>query len=143
MATITKRTSRRSNGTKGCAWIVSYSDPHKRRHIRTFPTKAEAEIWRREELRRVPITVAEAGATWLAQCEGEGLQAATIRQYRQHLDLHIGPVIGSRTLVDRPRHIDVNYLATSRNLWRKPIPSIPPADPKIMSPKSWPKLPPR
>jgi hypothetical protein len=83
MATITKRTWRRSNGTKGCAWIVSYFDQHKRRLIRTFPTKAEAEIWRREELRRVPITVAEADAAWLAQCEGDGLQAATIRQYRQ------------------------------------------------------------
>jgi integrase len=40
------------------------------------------------------ITLAVAGKLWVAQAEAEELEAATIRQYRQHVELHINPLIG-------------------------------------------------
>jgi integrase len=44
------------------------------------------------------VTVAEAGRTWLAQGETDGLEASTLMQYRQHLELHILPLIGKLRL---------------------------------------------
>jgi len=39
-------------------------------------------------------TVAEAGDLWIAACEANGLERATIANYRQHLRLHIVPSLG-------------------------------------------------
>ena len=41
------------------------------------------------------ITLAEAGELWLASCEAAGLERTTLDYYRQHLDLHIVPLIGA------------------------------------------------
>ena len=45
-------------------------------------------------------TVLEAGEQWIAQAETDGLERATVRQYRQHLDLHIKPFLGHHKLCD-------------------------------------------
>jgi hypothetical protein len=42
--------------------------------------------------------VAEAAAGWIARCETDGLEGATIRGYRQHLELHILPPLGRQKL---------------------------------------------
>jgi integrase len=41
------------------------------------------------------LTVAEAAEVWIKRVEADGRERTTIRQYRQHVDLHIVPRIGS------------------------------------------------
>jgi hypothetical protein len=107
MATVTKRHWKTAGGVERSAWIVSYSTAGKR-HIKTFRSKHEAEAWKTETLHEIArgihtpptasITVAEAGERWIEQCRTDGLEATTVRQYRQHLDLHIAPFIGPTKL---------------------------------------------
>src|SRR4051812_30329165 len=103
MATIRKRTWTKGDEKKE-AWVADYFDQHGKRHIRTFGTKKAATAWLDEtkiEVRkgvhtapRASITVAVAGNAWLAQAKADGLETSTVRQYRQHLELHIVPLIG-------------------------------------------------
>jgi integrase len=46
----------------------------------------------------VSTTVCEAARLWLTTCEALELEPATIRQYRNHIDLHIVPFIGALKL---------------------------------------------
>ena len=99
MASVRKRTWKNAKGPKS-AWVVAYMHKGKQ-HLKTFATKREAIAWRAEmqtEIKhgihtpaRVSITVAEAGARWLAQAQNDGLEPSTIAQYRQHLEFHILP----------------------------------------------------
>lgn len=41
------------------------------------------------------MTLAEAGADWLARAESVGRERSTVAQYRQHLQDHVGPLLGS------------------------------------------------
>ena len=41
------------------------------------------------------INVDEAGASWVSSAQAAGLERATIKQYREHVDRHITPFIGS------------------------------------------------
>jgi integrase len=45
-------------------------------------------------------TVLEAGEQWIVQAETDGLERASVRQYRQHLDLHIRPFLGLHKLAE-------------------------------------------
>ena len=44
------------------------------------------------------VTVSEAGRLWLASREADGVEPTTLSGYRQHLDLHIAPLIGATKL---------------------------------------------
>src|SRR5690606_37173072 len=44
------------------------------------------------------ITVKQAGTLWIATAEASGLERSTLAQYRQHLRLHIEPLIGGAKL---------------------------------------------
>jgi integrase len=44
------------------------------------------------------ITLAEVFERWIEHCEAEGLEFGTIKQRRQHLNLHIRPFVGGRRL---------------------------------------------
>lgn len=44
------------------------------------------------------VTVAEAAKLWLERCEAEGLEVSSLRQYRNHVDYHINPLIGTEKL---------------------------------------------
>jgi integrase len=89
-------------------WQVDYRDQGGKRRHKQFLTKAEAtnyETTVRGELMAgthvadsASITVEQAGDLWLLRAEREGLEASTIRQYRQHLSHHIVPLIGSSKL---------------------------------------------
>jgi integrase len=46
------------------------------------------------------ITIAEAGKLWLATAEKNNLERTTIDGYKQHLALHIEPILGSTKLSD-------------------------------------------
>ena len=95
-------------GKEKSAWVVDYFDAKRKRRLKTFRTKREADDWRsgtRIELKqgthvadRDSITVAEAGELWIAACKEDGLERATLQLYRQHLDLHIAPLIGTTRL---------------------------------------------
>ena len=97
-----------SGGKQRFAWVVDYFDAKGKRRLKTFRTKREADDWRSEtriELKqgthvadRDSITVAEAGKLWIATCEANGLERATLQLYRQHLNLHIAPLIGAKKL---------------------------------------------
>src|SRR5262249_9433189 len=107
MASIRKRrwTSR---GVQREAWVVDYFDQGGKRHLKTFVTKKEAEVWSVEALHEVnrgthtptstSVTVLQATERWIAHCEAEGLEFSTIKQRRQHLNLHIAPFIGREKL---------------------------------------------
>jgi integrase len=90
-------------------WIADYKDKSGRRHQVRFKRKGDAVA--HEEASKVAIragqyvsinpnrTIADAAEGWLARVEADGmkktgkLERATIRQYRQHVDLHIKPYI--------------------------------------------------
>jgi integrase len=107
MASIRKRTWHNKTGEQ-TAWVADYFDQHGKRHIETFKTQREAKAFLAETQHEVKqgihtpasasITVAEAGELWIEQADTDGLEASTVRQYRQHLDLHIKPFLGSVTL---------------------------------------------
>jgi integrase len=97
-----KWTTRRGEAKE--AWIVDYTDQQGDRHIETFERKKDADARHatikvnvRQGTHTAPsksITVAEAAEGWIKRVEADGLERATIREYRQHVDLHILPLIG-------------------------------------------------
>ena len=105
---IRKRTWETKEGPQ-TAWVVDYKDQRKERRLKTFSRKKDATDWWEGQATteiakgtHTPdsqsITVAEAGELWIEQCrvgndEEEPLEASSIRQYRQHLDLHIKPLL--------------------------------------------------
>ncbi len=89
-------------------WQVDYRDGAGVRRHRQFPTKREADAFHVRARGEVTagvhtpdgasITIAEAAALWLARCERDQLEPTTIAAYRQHVDLHIVPHVGSLKL---------------------------------------------
>jgi integrase len=98
MASIRKRTWSNKGGEQ-TAWVADYFDQEGKRHIKTFSKKREAETWlvkAQGEVQRgvhtpenASITVAEAAEIWMGRGELEHLERSTLRQYRNHVDLHI------------------------------------------------------
>jgi integrase len=109
MASVRKRSWSTASGETKETWIVAYAD-RSGRHIETFQRKREADARRKEIEHEVgmgthvartdSLTVAEAGEQWIQQVTAGGREASTVRQYRQHLDLHIAPLVGDVKLVD-------------------------------------------
>ena len=110
MASIRKRTWTAS-GVEKSAWVLDYKDQAGNRKVRQFPRRKHAEDFRDTALFEVKqgthtttkATVAEAGEKWIRRAELDSLEQSTIRQYRQHLDLHIKPLIGAVKLADLNR----------------------------------------
>lgn len=109
MATVRKRTWKTANGKTKQAFIADYFDQHGKRHVKTFKKEGVAKDWLDEtrfEVKRgvhtpesTSITVAEAAEIWIQKGELENLERSTLRQYRNHADLHIKPSrIGSEKL---------------------------------------------
>jgi integrase len=100
MAKVRKRTWTNSKGEQ-TAWIADYFDQGGKRHIKTFETKREATAWlvgTQNEVKQgihtpesTSITVAEAADLWLEKGALEKLERSTLRQYRNHVDLHLKP----------------------------------------------------
>jgi integrase len=107
MASIRKRNWTNAKGEQ-TAWVADYFDQAGKRHIKTCGTKKEAAAWlvnaQGEVVRGVhtaenaSITVAEAAELWIGKSELENLERSTLRQYRNHVDLHIVPLIGATKL---------------------------------------------
>ena len=90
------------------AWVVDYRDQRGDRHIKTFARKKDADAYHDEvkgDVRRgihtadrASITVAAAGRLWIETSTDARLERATVDQYKQHLRLHITPLIGAMKL---------------------------------------------
>ncbi|MGC2454687.1 MAG: tyrosine-type recombinase/integrase [Pseudolabrys sp.] len=101
-----KWTTRR--GDEKEAWVVNYTDQQGRRVLKTFRTKKLADNYAADshiEVREgthvadsASVTVKEAGDLWLESAEAAQLERTTLEQYRQHLRLHIEPIIGRTKL---------------------------------------------
>jgi integrase len=90
------------------AWIVEYRDAKKKKHIKTFERKKDAELWAAKTKIDVKdglhtpdgntVTVAEAGELWIEGRRKAGIEPTTLEQYRIILDRHIKPFIGHMKL---------------------------------------------
>jgi integrase len=74
-------------------------------------------------------TVADAAKLWIEYCEGEKLEASTVKQYKEHIKHHIDPFLGSVKLADltRPRvesYRDALVKTRSREMARKVVVSL-------------------
>jgi integrase len=102
---VRKRTWRNGDGSKGEAWVAAYTDRAGTRRIKSFDRKRDAEMFEAAvdvDLRagtHVPesqsIMIAEAGRLWLKSGEANGLERSTLEPYRQHVELHIIPLLGA------------------------------------------------
>jgi len=105
---VRKRTWKSPGGEMREAWVVDYVDQHGDRHIKTFAKKRDADAHHaivgvavRAGVHTADsrsVTVAKAAELWLESCEAAALERATITAYRQHVDLHIVPVLGALRL---------------------------------------------
>jgi integrase len=96
------------NGKTKSAWIYEWRDLKGKKRLKTFKTKKQAQDF--ESTTRIDIkngthiadgdsiTVAQAGQLWLATCEDDGLKRSSIARNRNHVDLHIDPLIGATKL---------------------------------------------
>lgn len=98
---------------KNEAWVVDYFDGDGDRHIETFAKKKDADNRHAEVTVNVgkgthtapskSATVAEACERWVDHVKANGMKGrgpaerTTIRQYKQHVDLHIVPRLGAST----------------------------------------------
>ena len=108
---IVKSTTPEGEQIETLWWIADYADGSGKRHQERFKRKAEAVA--HEEKSKVAIrtgnyvaidhdvTLADAADRWLNRVEANGMRGrgpvefATLRQYRQHVNLHIVPRIGA------------------------------------------------
>src|SRR5215204_1581260 len=103
---VRKRSWATGKGEKRESWIVDYADQSGERHIKTFDRKKDADAYHASvhvEVRRgthtpisKSITVKEAADLWLQTCLE--FERSTINVYRQHLDLHLLPLLGTKKL---------------------------------------------
>ena len=114
---VRKRTWTTRRGEAKEAWIVDYTDADGDRHIETFDRKKDADARHAQVAVSVArgthqapsksITVAEAAERWIKAVEAKGAERTTIRQYRQHIDLHIVPRTGAVKLAHlTPANLD-------------------------------------
>jgi integrase len=104
---VRKRSWVTKTGENKTAWVVDYADRGGKRRLKTFAKKREADAYATRVSTEIghgihsagPTTVAQAGELWIADRETE-LERATVVSYRQHLDLHIAPLIGTVKLAD-------------------------------------------
>jgi integrase len=107
---VRKRKWTTKSGESRESWVVDYTDADGDRHIETFERKKDADARHAEVSVDVKAgihiapskaqTVAEAGAAWIAAAEARGLERASIKQYREHLKLHIAPSLGPMKLTE-------------------------------------------
>jgi integrase len=103
MASVRKR-AWNSGAEVKTAWVADYFDQNGKRHIKTFSRQRDARDWLDQttgEVRegihtpeRQSVTVTEAAELWIENAELNERERSTLRQYRNHADLHIIPRIG-------------------------------------------------
>jgi integrase len=84
-------------------WIVDYSTDGDQ-HIKSFKAKRDADKYASAVSVEIDqgkhiapsksITVDKAADVWIKRVEADSRERSTLRQYRQHIDLHISPRLG-------------------------------------------------
>ena len=98
------------SGEEREAWVVDYVDQDGWRHIETFAKKKDADA-RHAEVRvdikagthiasSKSVNIKEAADSWVQASKAHGLERATIKQYREHVEHHIVPFIGAMKLAE-------------------------------------------
>ena len=141
MASIRKRTWKSGDETR-TAWVVDYKDSKGKRRLKTFEKKREADAFRIKSGHEIQVgthtpdsaskTVAEAAELWITRAELNELEASTVKQYREHVKLHItdsdiglGDVKLSRLTAPRCQDFaDALVKTRSRPLARKVLTSL-------------------
>jgi integrase len=94
-----------SDGESITWWLADYTDGSGKRHQVRFKRKAEAED--HEEKSKVAIragthvsfdsnlTIADVADQWIKRVEANARERATVKQYKEHIKLHILPRIGA------------------------------------------------
>jgi hypothetical protein len=116
---IRKRRWKTSKGEIREAWIVDYVDRQGDQHIKHFERKKDADDYQaaikvdmRKGLHIAPSKsppISQAAEVWYKRVEANGMngdgpvERTTLRQYRQHIDLHIAPRIGEVKLGELTR----------------------------------------
>lgn len=105
---VRKREWTTPKGEVKTAWLVDYKDAQNKRRAKQFSRKKDADAFVTKASWEVSqgthtadsqsITVEKAGANWIARGEREELEPSTIKSYREHLRLHINPLLGARRL---------------------------------------------
>lgn len=105
---VRKREWTTPKGVKKSAWAVDYVDATGKRRHKTFKLKKDADQFAATasvEVRQgthvadsASATISQAGKFWIASATANGLERSTIDQYRQHVELHIAPLIGETLL---------------------------------------------
>jgi integrase len=105
---VRKRTWTTPRGEQREAWVVDYSDQKGTRRLKTFARKRDADAYRAKAAIDIragihiadssSVTVSEAGQLWLQSREAAGVERTTYTGYREHLELHIMPLIGATKL---------------------------------------------
>jgi integrase len=136
---VRKRTWTTRKGEQKESWIVDYVDQAGDRHIQTFERKKDADEYHakvkvdvRAGMHTAPsksISVAEACDNWIKRVEADGREQGTLRQYEQHVRLHIVPRIGpwklsSLTHQTIEKFRDDLLEGTSRPMARKVLTSL-------------------
>ena len=94
-------------------WVVRYTDAGGTRRLKTFGRKKDAEKYQdtvRSDVRKgihvapsESIKIADAADKWIKRVEADGRERTTVRQYRQHANLHIVPRLGTIKLANLTR----------------------------------------
>ncbi len=97
-----------SGGQTRTAWCADYFDQQGKRRLKTFRTRREADsflVTARGQVASgthtadsVSVTIAAAADLWLERCEAEGLEAQSIRTYRNLARYHVLPLLGHERL---------------------------------------------
>src|SRR6516162_5358842 len=105
---VRKRTWKTRKGVVKFAFVLDYVDQHGKRHIETYRTEREAKKRAIDVGAAVKqgthtahsdsITIAQAGANWLANGKTTPLERSTLVEYEQVLTLHIVPYLGTMKL---------------------------------------------
>jgi integrase len=104
---VRKRSWTTDRGESREAWVVDYAQLGQR-HLKTFARKRDADAYHAQVAVDISagvhtpdsrsISVSEAGARWLQSRETAGVERTTLNSYRQHLTVHITPLIGATKL---------------------------------------------
>jgi integrase len=102
---VRRRSWQNRDGSRSEAWVVGYTDRGGARRLKTFERKKDAESFEAAvdiDVRsgiHVPdsqsILVVQAAQLWLDSCDAAGLERTTTDAYRQHVELHIVPLLGA------------------------------------------------
>ena len=114
---VRKRVWTTRKGETKEAWIADFTDGLGNRHIQTFQQKKKADAFAAKTKVDVnagthvaldnDLTVAGVADKWVKGVEAHGRERATVKQYREHVRLHIVPRIGSVRLAKLTRgHVE-------------------------------------